>query len=61
MFETWCYRDLMYEAFIDGANMISLHSKPMLLDNAFDFSDLSRPTLMNDEILFDACQHSENG
>lgn len=53
MFETWCYRDLMYEAFIDGANMISA-PKPMLLDDAFDFSDLSKPTLMNNEILFDA-------
>ena len=53
MFETYSYRDIMYEAFHDGANIISA-PKPMLLDDDFDFSDLSVPTLMNKEILFDA-------
>jgi N-dimethylarginine dimethylaminohydrolase len=53
MFETYSYRDIMYEAFHDGAKLISA-PKPMLTDDNYDFSDLSVPTLMNKEILFDA-------
>ena len=39
MFETYSYRDIMYEAFHDGANIISA-PKPMLLDDDFDFFHL---------------------
>ena len=53
MFETYSYRQILYDAFFDGAKFISA-PKPMLLDDNFDFSDLSVPTLMNKEILFDA-------
>jgi len=53
MFETWSYNDILHEAFEDGARWFSA---PMqrYRDESFKFDDLSKPTLMNKEILFDA-------
>ena len=53
MFETWSYNKILYEAFEDGARWFS-SPKQIIKNESFDFSDLSKPTLMNNEILFDA-------
>ena len=53
MFETWSYNKILQRAFDDGAKWFSA-PKQIIEDNNFDFSDLSKPTLMNNEILFDA-------
>ena len=53
MFETWSYNTILHEAFEDEARWFSA-PKQIIKDDSFDFSDLSKPTLMNNEILFDA-------
>ena len=52
-FETWSYNKILREAFDDGSKWFSA-PKQIIEDKSFDFSDLSKPTLMNNEILFDA-------
>ena len=52
-FETRAYRDVMLEAVRDGVEWIAA-PKPVLSDESYDFSDLSKPTLMNFEPIFDA-------
>jgi N-dimethylarginine dimethylaminohydrolase len=52
-FETRLYEDILYEAFEDGALWIQA-PKPKLNDNMYQFDDLSKPTLLNHEISFDA-------
>ena len=53
VFETWSYNDILHEAFDDGAKWFSA-PKQRYKDESFNFDDLSKPTLMNEEILFDA-------
>ena len=53
IFETWSYNKILQRAFDDGAKWFSA-PKPIIEDISFDFSDLSKSTLMNNEILFDA-------
>ena len=53
IFETWSYNKILQRAFDDGAKWFSA-PKPIIEDSSFDFSDLSKSTLMNNEILFDA-------
>ena len=53
IFETWSYDDILHEAFDDGAKWFSA-PKQKYKDESFNFNDLSKPTLMNEEILFDA-------
>ena len=52
-FETFSYRDFLYEQFDEGVQWISA-PKPRLLDNFFTFEDLSKPTINDNEIIFDA-------
>lgn len=53
-FETRLYQDILYEAFEDGALWIAA-PKPRLLDDSYDFTDIkNNPTLVNNEIVFDA-------
>ena len=53
VFETWSYGDILHEAFDDGAKWFSA-PKQRYKEESFNFDDLSKPTLMNEEILFDA-------
>ena len=53
IFETWSYDDILHKAFDDGAKWFSA-PKQRYKDESFNFDDLSKPTLMNEEILFDA-------
>lgn len=53
IFETWSYNNILQQAFEDGAKWFSA-PKQMYKDESFNFEDLSKPTLMNEEILFDA-------
>jgi len=53
IFETWSYNKILRKAFDDGAAWFSA-PKQIIEDSSFDFSDLSKSTLMNNEILFDA-------
>ena len=53
MFETWSYNTILHKAFEDGAKWFSA-PKQIIKDESFEFLDLSKPTLMNNEILFDA-------
>jgi len=53
IFETWSYNKILQRAFDDGAKWFSA-PKQIIENNSFDFSDLSKSTLMNNEILFDA-------
>ena len=53
IFETWSYDDILHEAFDDGAKWFSA-PKQRYKEESFNFDDLSKPTLMNKEILFDA-------
>jgi N-dimethylarginine dimethylaminohydrolase len=53
MFESWSYNKILREAFDDDARWYSA-PKQIMEDESFDFKDLSKPTLMNREILFDA-------
>jgi len=52
-FETRIYEDIMYEAFEDGALWMQA-PKPKLTDQDYQFDDLSKPTLLDNEICFDA-------
>tara|TARA_Y100000004_G_scaffold162522_1_gene191335 strand:- start:32 stop:1078 length:1047 start_codon:yes stop_codon:yes gene_type:complete len=52
-FETFAYRDFLYEQFEEGAQWISA-PKPKLLDSLFTFEDLTKPTITDEEIIFDA-------
>ena len=53
VFETWSYDNILHEAFDDGAKWFSA-PKQRYKEESFNFDDLSKPTLMNEEILFDA-------
>ena len=53
MFETWSYNKILRKAFDDGSNWFSA-PKQIMEDESFDFSNLSKSTLLNREILFDA-------
>ena len=46
------YDDILHKAFDDEQN--GFHPKQRYKDESFNFDDLSKPTLMNKEILFDA-------
>jgi N-dimethylarginine dimethylaminohydrolase len=53
-FETRQYEDILYEAFNDGALWLSA-PKPRLLDSSYQFEDIkNNPTLVDQEIVFDA-------
>jgi N-dimethylarginine dimethylaminohydrolase len=53
-FETRLYSDILYQAFEDGALWLAA-PKPRLLDDSYDFTDIAtNPTLVNNEIVFDA-------
>ena len=52
-YETLAYRSFLYEVVEHGGEWISA-PKPRLLDESFQFEDLSIPTLVNKEIVFDA-------
>jgi hypothetical protein len=52
-FETFSYREYLYEQFEEGVQWISA-PKPRLLDDLYTFQDLSQPTVLNKEIIFDA-------
>lgn len=52
-FENVIYEDILYEAFNDGALWLSA-PKPKLHDSNYQLDDISKPTLKNNEILFDA-------
>ena len=52
-FETTAYHDIMIEAVTDGTEWISA-PKPRLLDESYQFTDLSKPSLNNLEPIFDA-------
>lgn len=52
-YETWIYRDILYEAFRDGAEWLAAPT-PALPDDSYTFEDLSKATLRNLEIVFDA-------
>ena len=53
LFETAAYHDVMVEAITDGTEWISA-PKPRLLDESYQFTDLSKPSLNNLEPIFDA-------
>ena len=53
IFESWSYDEILHEAFDDGAKWFSA-PKQKYKEESFNFDDLSKPTLMNNEILFDA-------
>ena len=52
-FETSAYHDVMVEAITDGTEWISA-PRPRLLDESYQFTDLSKPSLNNLEPIFDA-------
>ncbi len=52
-FETTAYREFLYEAMEGGSQWISA-PRPKLLDSSYQLDDLSIPTLVNEEIVFDA-------
>ena len=52
-FETKLYEDILYSAFEDGALWIQT-PKPNLHDDLYQLEDLSKPTLLNNEIIFDS-------
>lgn len=51
--ETTAYREFLYEAMAGGSQWISA-PRPKLLDSSYQLDDLSIPTLVNEEIVFDA-------
>lgn len=53
LFETRAYHNIMLEAVKDGTEWIAA-PKPKLLDDSYQFSDLSKPSLRNLEPIFDA-------
>ena len=52
-YETTAYRDFLYEAMEGGTEWIAA-PRPRLLDESYQLEDLSIPTLVNKEIVFDA-------
>ena len=52
-FETRAYHEIMLSAIADGVEWIAA-PKPILRDSSYSFEDLSIPTLLNREPLFDA-------
>ena len=52
-FETFAYRNFLYEQFDEGVQWISA-PKPRLLDDLYTFEDLTKPTVLDKEIIFDA-------
>lgn len=52
-YETLAYRDFLYEAMIEGSEWLAA-PRPRLLDESYQLDDLSDPTLVNKEIVFDA-------
>jgi scyllo-inosamine-4-phosphate amidinotransferase 1 len=53
LFETRAYHNIMLSAVQDGTEWIAA-PKPRLLDDSYQFSDLSKPSLNNLEPIFDA-------
>ncbi len=53
LFETQAYHHIMLDAIRDGTEWIAA-PKPRLLDDSYQFNDLSKPSLTNLEPLFDA-------
>ena len=53
LFETHAYHKIMIDAINDGTEWISA-PKPKLLDESYQFTDLSKPSLNNLEPVFDA-------
>jgi N-dimethylarginine dimethylaminohydrolase len=52
-YETFAYRDFLYEAMLEGSEWIAA-PRPRLLDESYQLEELSEPTLVNKEIVFDA-------
>lgn len=52
-FETLAYKNIFKDYFLEGSKWISA-PKPALLDDLYDRTDLSKPTLTDAEIAFDA-------
>ena len=52
-YETWAYRDFLYDAMTNGAQWVAA-PKPRLLDSVYQFENLDDPTTVNNEIIFDA-------
>lgn len=52
-FETISYRNFLYEAMNNGTEWISV-PKPELLDDLYQLENLDKPTVLNNEIIFDA-------
>ncbi len=53
LFETRAYHNIMIDAVKDGTEWIAA-PKPRLLDNSYQFEELSKPSLNNLEPIFDA-------
>jgi N-dimethylarginine dimethylaminohydrolase len=53
LFETYAYHNIMIDAVRDGTEWIAA-PKPKLLDESYQFEDLSKPSLNNLEPVFDA-------
>lgn len=53
LFETYAYHNIMIDAVRDGSEWIAA-PKPKLLDESYQFDDLSKPSLNNLEPVFDA-------
>jgi len=52
-YETNAYKDILHNYFLNGAKWISA-PRPRLLDDLYNRTDLSKPTLTETEIAFDA-------
>ena len=52
-FETRSYKDFLYEVMQNGTEWISA-PKPQLLDDLYQLENLADPTVINNEIIFDA-------
>ena len=52
-FETRSYRDFLYEVMQNGTEWISA-PKPRLLDDLYQLENMADPTVLNNEIIFDA-------
>jgi len=53
LFETYAYHNIMIDSVRDGTEWIAA-PKPKLLDESYQFDDLSKPSLKNLEPVFDA-------
>lgn len=52
-FETWSLRKRLMDAMLSGTKWIAA-PKPRLLDSGYQLENLDNPTLLNEEIVFDA-------